>query len=319
MKKRSLGNTGIEVSEIAFGGVEIGMPYGIGIENNADMLSEKEAIHLLHVAQEKGINFFDTARLYGESETIMGKAFLGRRDNIVLATKCVHFRGKDGKLPPDNQLKRVIESSLKVSLQSLKTSYADVFMLHQADIEILGNPVIAEVFTGLKEKGVIRATGASTYSTEETVLAIESGNWDVIQLPFNLMDQRHGAYFESASQQGVGLVIRSVLLKGLLSDRGKNLHPALADVESHIQSYYQLVGDQFPDLPTLATQFALSFESVSAVLVGIDKMEYLNKALATASGYNNINEALFHTARSLAYPDPAFLNLPLWDRMGWLK
>lgn len=317
MKKKPLGSTGIEVSEIAFGGVEIGMPYGIGVQSKADMLSEADAIYLLHEAQEKGINFFDTARLYGESETIMGKAFQGRRSDIVLATKCSHFR-KDGKLLPNDALRNFIENSVQESLKALRTDYIDVFMLHQADVEILENPVIAEVFAELKEKNVIRATGGSTYATDETSLAIDTGNWDVIQLPFNLMDQRHSAFFDKARANGVGLVIRSVLLKGLLSDRGKNLHPALVDVEKHIQSYYALTGAEFPDLPTLATQFALSFDGVSSVLVGIDKLEYLYKALATANGQYMTAEMLGR-AKSLEYPDPAFLNLPHWDRMGWLK
>ncbi|MDR6804530.1 aryl-alcohol dehydrogenase-like predicted oxidoreductase [Dyadobacter sp. BE34] len=317
MKKRLLGNTGIAVSEIAFGGVEIGMPYGIGVAGKEDMLSEKEAILLLHEAQDRGINFFDTARLYGESESIIGKAFEGRRNDIVLATKCSHFR-KDGKLPPDWELRPFIEHSLQQSLEMLKTDYLDVFMLHQADVEILQNETIAEVFSELKEKGIIRATGASTYATEETSLAIGSGRWDVIQLPFNLMDQRHGSFFQKASENGVGLVIRSVLMKGLLSDRGKNLHPALADVERHIQSYHTWTGDRFPDLPTLATRFALSFEEVSSVLVGIDKTAYLEKALATANG-SYMHAAMRKEAENLVYPDPEFLNLPHWDRMGWLK
>lgn len=317
MKKRQLGNTGIEVSEIAFGGVEIGMPYGIGVESKADMLPEADAVYLLHEALDKGINFFDTARLYGESEAIMGKAFSGKRKDIVLATKCRHFR-QEGKLLPDNMLKNFIESSVQESLNALKTDYLDVFMLHQADVEILRNPVIADTFAGLKEKKVIRATGASTYSAEETELAMETGNWDIIQLPFNLMDQRHGQFFGKARENGVGLVIRSVLLKGLLSDRGKNLHPALAEVENHIAGYSTLIGNQFPDLPTLATQFALSFEEVSSVLVGIDKLEYLYKALATANG-QYMDEKMLKKARELVYPDPAFLNLPHWDKMGWLK
>ncbi|CAG5002429.1 hypothetical protein DYBT9275_02889 [Dyadobacter sp. CECT 9275] len=317
MKKRPLGATGILVSEIAFGGVEIGMPYGIGVTGREDMLSEKDAIYLLHEAQEKGINFFDTARLYGESESIMGKAFEKRRDDVVIATKCNHFR-KDGKLLPDKDLKPFIENSVQESLRALRTDYLDIFMLHQADTEILKNQVIAEAFSELKDKKVIRATGASTYAAAETELAVDTGSWDIIQLPFNLMDQRHSICFQQAGQKGVGLVIRSVLMKGLLSDRGRNLHPALTEVEKHIQGYYKLVGDQFPDLPTLATQFALSFENVSAVLVGIDKMEYLYKALATANGQYMSQEQL-KEAEQLTYPDPAFLNLPHWDRMGWLK
>ncbi|MCE7063197.1 aldo/keto reductase [Dyadobacter sp. CY343] len=317
MKKRPLGNTGIDVSEIAFGGVEIGMPYGIGVAGREDMLSEKDAVHLLHAAQEQGINFFDTARLYGESEAIMGKAFEHRRSEIVLATKCAHFR-KGGKMLPDSETKPFILNSLQQSLEMLRTDYLDVFMLHQADAEILQNEVIAEVFSDLKQKNIIKATGASTYSTEETRLAIDSGNWDMIQLPFNLMDQRQGEFFKIASENGVGLVIRSVLMKGLLSDRGKNLHPALADVERHIQGYHALTGGQFPDLPTLATQFALSFNEVSSVLVGIDKMEYLHKALATANGHY-LDEPIMKEAKNLVYPNPEFLNLPHWDRMGWLK
>jgi 1-deoxyxylulose-5-phosphate synthase len=318
MKKRLLGKTGLEVSEIAFGGVEIGLPYGIGVDTRADMLSEAEAIALLHEAIEKGINFFDTARLYGESEAIMGKAFTGRRNDIVLATKCRHFRDKNGLLLSDDLLKKFIEDSLNESLSTLKTDYVDVFMLHQADKEILGNSVIVETFQELKEKGVIRATGASTYLASETAQAIETGNWDVIQLPFNLMDQRHSVCFDQAQKQGTGLVIRSVLMKGLLSDRGKNLHPALAEVEKHIVDYQELIDENFSDLPTLATRFALSFDSIASVLVGIDKTEYLNKAVATASG-QYMSKQMLDKARKMAYPDPEFLNLPHWDKMGWLK
>jgi 1-deoxyxylulose-5-phosphate synthase len=318
MKKRLLGTTGLEVSEIAFGGVEIGLPYGIGVESRADMLSRKEAIGLLHEAIEKGINFFDTARLYGESEAIMGEAFRNSRHDVVLATKCRHFRGADGRLPEAGLLKKFIEDSLAESLATLQTDHIDVFMLHQADAEILENAVIADTFGELKAKGLIRATGASTYLVSETSSAVASGNWDVIQLPFNLLDQQQAACFEMAEAAGIGLVIRSVLLKGLLSNRGKNLHAALSSVESHITKYEGLLDERFPDLPTLATKFALSFENISSVLVGIDKTEYLHTALTTANG-DYMNGQLLEAAKQLAYPDPLFLNLPHWDRMGWLK
>lgn len=318
MKKRLLGKTGLAVSEIAFGGVEIGLPYGIGVESKADMLSEKEAIALLHEAVDKGINFFDTARMYGESEMIMGKAFVNRRSEIVLASKCRHFRNAEGKLPADYLLKGFIEDSLSESLAALQTDYLDVFMLHQADSEILENAAIADTLQELKNKGIIRATGASTYLPAETAKAISSGNWDVIQLPFNIMDQRHSQYFESAGENGIGLVIRSVLLKGLLSDRGKNLHPALSEVAQHIEGYRGFLNEDFPDLPTLATRFALSFENIASVLIGIDKTEYLNNALSTANGKYMSTEML-KKAKEAAYPNPEFLNLPHWDRVGWLK
>lgn len=318
MIQRSLGNTGLSVSEIAFGGVEIGIPYGIGVKDRSDMLSHAEAVKLLHAALEGGVNFFDTARLYGESEWIMGKAFHDRREKVVIATKCRHFRDGSGRIPPYAELKKIVESSLEESLEALQTDHVDVFMLHQADEAILENKEVSRVFSNLKRSGRIRATGASTYTTAETRLAIESGAWDVIQLPFNLMDQRQQEVFSLAAEKGVGLVIRSVLLKGLLSSKGRDLHPALKKVEEHVKKYNELIDASMRDLPTLATKFALSFKEVSSVLVGIDRIEYLQNSLQSADGMY-LDDKKLAQAKGLCYPDPVFLDLPKWDRMGWLK
>ena len=318
MKKRPLGNTGIYVSEIAFGGVEIGMPYGIGIKDATDMLSEPEAINLLHTALDSGINFFDTARMYGESEAIIGKAFKHRRDEVVICTKCRHFTDNEGKLPAWSDLKGIIENSLNESLVALQTDHAEVFMLHQANLDILENEKIASVFLNLKKEGKIMVTGVSTYTPEETQRAIDAGVWDVIQIPFNLMDQRQGAFFSAAKEKGIGLVVRSVLMKGLLSDRGKNLHPALKKVEQHIAGYGKLLQGTSFNLPMLATKFALSFPEVSSILVGIDRKEYLNQSLEAANG-EYLEDDLMHRARKMAFPEPDFLNLHQWSKMNWLK
>lgn len=318
MQKRRLGNTGIEVSEIAFGCVEIGMPYGIGVEGPKDMLSEKEAVELLNLAVDSGINFFDTARMYGNSEDIIGKAFKSRRHEVVLATKCVHLLDAQGKLPSKGKIKEIIEQSLFDSLRTLQTDYVDLFMLHQATPEILDNEEILTTFAKLKKKGLFRATGVSTYTTEVSKKTIDSGLWNMIQLPFNLMDQRQGVLFKEAEEKGVGIVVRSVLLKGLLSDRGVNLHPALSKVEKHIANYKRLLEGCNYDLSSLATKFALSFPEVSAVLIGIDKKEYLEQALKTVDG-TYLGEEKLKTIREMAYPDPEFIDLPYWDKMNWLR
>ena len=317
MNQRLLGQTGIKVSEIAFGGVEIGIPYGIGVKSKADMISESQAIYLLHEAIDRGINFFDTARMYGDSESIMGQAFKDRRDQVVICTKCQHFHDRDGHLPPSDKLKKIIKNSLQDSLNELKTGFIDVYMLHQADFEILENEIIAGFFVNLKKEGVIRATGVSTYTLDETKKAIHSGVWDVIQIPFNLMDQSQEALFPLAAKKGVGIMVRSVLLKGILSEKGQHLHPALKDVETHLQLYDELLNDSTPDLATLAIKFALSFTKVSSVLVGIDRMDYLKKSLVVADG-NYLDKETLMQAKELQYPDINFLDLVKWDRMGWL-
>lgn len=317
MKKRILGKTNLKISEIAFGGVEIGMPYGIGIQSEGDMLSPDDAVRLLHASLDAGINFFDTARMYGNSETLMGKAFHDRRDKVVISTKCRHFRNSTGSLPPEQELKSFITSSLQESLAELKTDYVDLFMLHQADPEILNNETIAGEFQSLKSKGLVRSVGASTYSLEESETAIRSGIWEVVQTPFNLIDQRQGEIFGLAEKYQVGIVVRSVLLKGLLSERGKNLHKELRPVEEHSKGYVPFLNEEIPDLPTLAVKFALSFDQISSVLIGMDKQEYLKKSLAIADN-SYFDKPLLSSLTKMAYPDPTFINLPYWSRMGWL-
>ncbi|WP_341836601.1 aldo/keto reductase [Chitinophaga pollutisoli] len=316
MEKRALGKTGIRVSEVAFGGVEIGMPYGIGVHGREDMLPEQDAIRLLHAAVDGGINFFDTARLYGNSEEIMGRAFHDRRKDVVLATKCRHLHAPGQPLPPSETLREIIWGSLQESLRALQTDYVDVFMLHQASAAILDSQEVAAVFRDIKRQGICRATGISTYHTTETEQAVASGDWDVIQLPYNLMDQRQALCFDAAEAAGVGLVVRSVLLKGILGDRGRRLHPALKDVEVHVGKYAALQ-DELP-LAEFAVKFALSSRQVAAVLIGIDKPEYLEATLRTADG-RYLDAAAFAAAKRLSYPNPAFLDLPAWDRNGWLK
>lgn len=317
VQKRNLGNTGLEVSEIAFGGVEIGLPYGIGIKSQEDMLVEKEAIRLLHEALDKGINFYDTARMYGLSEKLMGKAFKSKRKEIILCSKCRHFRRATGELPGGLELSKIIIESLEESLEALQTDYLDLFMLHQADQEILENEEIAHLFTQLKHSGKVRTIGVSTYLFEETDLAIRKGIWEVIQLPFNLLDQRQSSLFEKAATNGIGLVIRSVLLKGLLSDRGRGLPAPLEKVEQHILRIQEDLAPLNMPLPAIAIKFALSFDQISSVLVGIDKKQYLTDALKSGDG-NYLDKHWLATAQALAFPDPGFINLPLWDKKGWL-
>ncbi|MCC5938343.1 MAG: aldo/keto reductase [Lunatimonas sp.] len=317
MRYVDLGNTGLRVSEVAFGGVEIGLPYGIGVRSEADMLQEREAVNLLSRSLEEGINFFDTARMYGESERLMGIAFASKRDQVVISSKCRHFRDQKGQLPESGELTQIIHRSVEESLLALRTDYLDLFMLHQADEEILQREEIIGAFLALKQSGKVRSIGASTYTVAESTVAVESGIWQVVQLPFNLLDQRQATVFDGAANRGVGLVIRSVLLKGLLSERGKNLPLPLERVEEHIQKLADLAGTMNIDLTTLAIRFALSFEAVSSVLVGIDRESYLLHAIEAARN-PHLDENVFDTVKRLAFPDPEFIDLPHWDRMGWL-
>lgn len=317
MRKKTIGKTGIEVSEIAFGGVEIGMPYGMRVKSSADMLTEQEAIKLLYEALGRGINFFDTARLYGESERIIGLAFEGKRQQVVITSKCRHLRLADGSIVPTASLDRFIRSSLVESLKALRTDYIDLYMIHYADGAILDNDNVSRIFSDLKKEGLVRTIGVSVYKPQETMQAIEAGVWDAIQLPFNLMDQSHGKYFGKAVEKGVGVIVRSVLMRGMLTDGLEKLHPALATVEKHIDRYRSFLAGGYEGLSQLAMKFALAHEAVSSVLVGIDKQRYLIAALAAVAG-EGMDGALCTELQGMGYPKPDFLNLAEWDKNGWL-
>jgi aryl-alcohol dehydrogenase-like predicted oxidoreductase len=131
------------------------------------------------------------------------------------------------------------------------------------------------------------------------------------------MDQSQKTNFSMAVEKGLGIMVRSVLFKGILSEKGRNLHPALKDVVEHIKLYRDLLSESDYDLATLATKFALSYNQVSSVLVGIDRTDYLEKSLAVADGIYLDNETLKHV-KELQYPDLKFLDLVKWDKMGWL-
>jgi 1-deoxyxylulose-5-phosphate synthase len=317
MNMRELGNTGIEVSEISFGSVSLGIPYGIGVKDEADMPGETEAVRLLHSALDHGINFFDTARVYGRSESIFGKAFKGIRDRVVISTKCSSVFDEDGKLPEGRRLRSKIDESLRKSLDKLQTNYVDVLLLHSVNSEVLKSEEIVHIFSEYKRQGLIKASGVSTYGAIETQKAIESGNWDVIQLAYNLFDQQEAVTFPMAAENGVGIMVRSVLFKGILTDRGRDLNENLAHITVHREVYNELLSETGLTMSELATKFVLSHDEVSSVLVGIDKMEYLDAAIAVADG-NYLDEQTLTRASELGYPDPDELDLQEWDRKGWL-
>jgi aryl-alcohol dehydrogenase-like predicted oxidoreductase len=216
-----------------------------------------------------------------------------------------------------DEISGMINGSLQISLQNLKTDYVDVLMSHNGQLEYQRSKSFLRSFDDMKQKGLTKFLGISVYSVDESLEAINSGIWDVIQLPYNLMDQRQGEVFELAKEKGVGIVVRSVLFKGILTDNRRALHPALKSIDEHCELYRGLLDDGVCSLSELATRFVLSQDGVSSVLVGIDKFEYLEQALKVTGG-KPLAEPVLERAKLMSYPDPDFLDLPKWSREGWL-
>jgi len=316
MELRPLGGTGLKVSLLSFGCVELGIPYGIGVRGPEDMLSEGQAVALLEAALARGITFYDTAPTYGHSEALLGRSFASCRQRVVLCTKCPGLTGEDGRVLPKRMLRDRVLGSLDASLKALRTDCVDILMLHRVEESVIANDDVAEIFADLVSQRAIRAPGASTYPGGITGRVIASRRWPVLQVAFSLMDQREVAFLREAEALGIGVVARSVLLKGILTDRGRELHPQLRPVQEHRERLLAAT-PAGTTLSAFATRFVMGQSGVSSVLVGIDRPDYLDQAVAMAEA-GPLPTAEASRAEALAYPDPEFIDLPTWHAQGWL-
>ncbi|MBF0401132.1 MAG: aldo/keto reductase [Magnetococcales bacterium] len=216
MRMRSLGTTGITVSEVGFGAWGIGgwtagqISYG--------STSDATSLAALDRAIELGYRLIDTAPLYGlgHSEVLVGQAIRGRRDKVVLATKA-GYRSYD--TAPDYS-PAAIEQSLMASLKRLQVDHVDILQLHSPPIALLEQqPEIVECLQGLRQRGLIRTFGLSASSPADAEVAIRVLGFPVVQANFNMLDTRavSGGLFAAARKGGAGVIARTPLCSGFLS------------------------------------------------------------------------------------------------------
>ncbi len=214
MKYRTLGKTGFEISWISLGTWQVGGKWGSDFDHgNAD--------RILNLAVDKGINFIDTADLYGnrESEKAIGRLLKSRSEEIYVATKCGRRTAKatDNGFTPE-KMRKFVEDSLK----NMQLETLDLIQLHCPPTEVYYRPEVFELFDRLKEEGKIRHLGVSVEKVEEGLKAIEYDNVTTVQIIFNMFRQRPAErFFRLAHKKNVGIIVRVPLASGLLSGRFK--------------------------------------------------------------------------------------------------
>jgi aryl-alcohol dehydrogenase-like predicted oxidoreductase len=209
MKYRQLGRTGMSVSEISFGAWAIGSGWG--------KVDDKESLAALHKAADSGVNFFDTADVYGDgrSEKLIARLLKERKETIYVATKA--GRKLDPhvaeKYTPQN-IRRFVDDSLK----NLGVQTLDLLQLHCPPTAVYYDP---ELFHGLDEmvkSGKLRNYGVSVEKVEEALKAIEFPGVRTVQIIFNMFRQRPAElFFREARARGIGVLARVPLASGLLT------------------------------------------------------------------------------------------------------
>ena len=315
MQKRLLGRSGLSVSALGLGTVELGMDYGLRVPNAYEQPTETDAIRIVHAALAHGINLIDTARAYGESEAIVGRALRGRREQVVLATK-VKTQGPDRIALSSDHLKQHMLDSLDTSLRLLQTDCIDLWQVHTIDDPFLSHAdIAAEVFYAAKKSGKVRAIGGSTYGAAMPLKALSTDLFDVLQVGYSVFDQRQAdETFPLAAQKNVGIVARSLLLQGVLTERGDYLPEPLAVLRERSRQFRQLAAEVQPSASAaqLALAFGLAHPQIGTALIGVRTESELKENLRAA--HTTLPEALLAELCALRIDDANLLDPRWWEQ-----
>ena len=309
--QRILGTSGLQVSAVSVGTVELGLDYGIRVPGQSGRPTETEAIRLLQESADKGVNLFDTAPSYGEAERIVGRA-LGHRRDTIITTKIHQPCKEDGQFIHGEQLQDLVEQSLSHSMQNLKRDVLDVVQIHNATVEMFNDGGLLQALVNAKEKGLLRFIGCSVYQVKEALAGVHTGVLDVLQVAYNLLDQRMAErVFPLAQDAGVGIMVRSALLKGVLTEKAKWLPSSLSSLRHTVDSIKTQLNLSWDSLPQTALRFCLSHPQVATVLIGIQTQEELQAALrAVDLGGLDLEE--LEQAHALGLTDQDLLNPSMW-------
>ena len=294
MQYRKFGNTDLTVSEIGFGAWAIGGGAMIGNASigwgDADDETSKNAIHK---ALDAGINFFDTADIYGlgHSEEIIGET-IGTNPNIIIATKVGNV-ARDDNFVVDYS-KQYILSACEASLKRLKRNVIDYYQLHTARMNHLQNGESIEAMQQLKQEGKIRYWGLSLNTFDpapeaEFLMQQKFGNG--FQLVLNILNQKALPLLKKANEKGYGIIARMPLQFGLLTGkfnaesrfpdndhrRNRLTKAVILTTTKAVEPVWELCNKYKITKAQLALSYVLSHPEISTIIPGIRTPEHVEQ------------------------------------------
>jgi len=214
MKKVKLGSTALEVTPICFGCWQMG-------QSQWGKVPEQALIEAVRAGLDAGINFFDTADVYGDglAEETLGRALRGApRSEVVISTKVYHHFYPDGRRHPDLSGRYVIEAC-EASLRRLGMDYIDLYQCHAFD-QFTPLEETALAMETLEKQGKVRAYGVSNFTVEQLRAARRCGKFQTIQPYYNLLERDiEKDLLPYCQLEHIGVLVYSPLLRGLLTGK----------------------------------------------------------------------------------------------------
>lgn len=274
--KRQLGATGLEVTLIGFGALEIGRDWGVGNAEHRKRPEEEAAGEVLQGVLNLGINLVDTASAYHRSEERIGKYLREERRRYVLATKCGEHNNEPHTYYDFSY--NAVRDSIQRSLNLLQTETIDLLQIHFGPDpdKVLDDGGCVRAMKEARDAGKVRFLGASI---DGPVLdrCIESGDFQVVQVGYSLMRQGEAERIRKAHERGMGVLIRSGLGGGWLTSRA--LVAAAQDRPPVVNALLGLCNGDGKKLTSLGLQFLARNEGVGSILVGTKTLSHLREAI----------------------------------------
>ena len=282
MKYRLLGKTGLRVSEIGFGSWAIGGSMDVsGFPVGWRDVTDAESIAAIERALDLGINFFDTADMYGRghSEELLGKSLKGK--DVIIATKVGNRIDEQGARKDFSAT--YVRESIEGSLRRLNREVIDVYQFHNPEPNDYRSQDLLEVLQELKHEGKIRAVGVSISNPEEGLDLLKQHKVDTLQVLFNVLNQEPaGKLIPQAESDDVGIIVRVPLASGLLTgkfqetdrffandNRSNYLNPRrMKEALSAVRRIQEITAEMGKPLASISLGFLLHFSGVSCLIPG---------------------------------------------------
>ncbi len=263
-------------SKLSLGTVQFGLDYGITNQNG--QVTIDTARNILNIAKQNNIRTLDTASLYGNSEQVLGE--IGINDYRVI-TKTTFLK---------NDINEVIDNFYK-SLERLNRDKVEGLLIHNiGDIENNQFDTLFSKLSELKKEGLVEKIGFSTYTPEQIDFLLNTFDFDLIQVPFNVFDNRLivGGQLKKLKNKAIEVHARSVFLQGLLLDFD-SLGGYFSNWDKKFDDYQKMVKDSGLSLLEYALNFSLNVEEIDKVLVGVNNKKQLIEIVeASHKKINNV-------------------------------
>ena len=297
MQYRNFGKSGIKVSDVGYGAWGIGKSMWIGADDD-------ESLRSLHAARDAGVNFFDTALVYGDghSEQLIARAF-GKSREVILASK-VPPKDRVWDIKSGSPLGRTFPKDyvlqcLDVSLHFLGREQIDIYQFHTWHDDWALEPEWQETVRELKSSGKVRLVGISiqNHQPANVLKALETGLIDSVQVIYNLFDQSpEDELLPVCEAHGIGVIVRVPFDEGALTGKltpdtkfpaGDFRHMYFKgnrkqEVWDAVQAIVRDTGITLDELPTLALRFCLSPAAVSTVIPGMRNVRHVASNVAAS-------------------------------------